>query len=134
MTKKLLFVVAILCVLTFSAMAADVTGKWTWEQAGRGGGAPTVITLTLKADGAKLTGTLSRPGRQGNQDTDISDGQVTDNNKISFTVKRNMGGTESVTPYKGIVDGDSLTLEYTNPGRGGGEPTPVKVVAKRATT
>src|SRR5580658_10129163 len=100
MTKKLLFVVAILCVLTFSAMAADVTGKWTWEQAGRGGGAPTVITLTLKADGAKLTGTLSRPGRQGNTDTDISDGQVTDNNKISFTVKRNMGGTESVTPYK----------------------------------
>jgi hypothetical protein len=134
MTKKLLFVVAILCVLTFAAMAADVTGKWTWEQAGRGGGAPAVITLTLKADGAKLTGTLSRPGRNGNTDTEITDGQVTDNNKISFTIKRSMNGTDMVTPYKGIVDGDSLTLEYTNPGRGGAEPTPVKVVAKRATT
>jgi hypothetical protein len=134
MTKKLLFVFAILCALTSAAMAADVTGKWTWEQAGRGGGNPTVITLTLKADGAKLTGTLSRPGRGGNQDTEISDGQVTDNNKISFTVKRTMGDNEVVTPYKGIVDGDSLTLEFTNPGRGGGDPTPVKVVAKRATT
>jgi len=46
---------------------------------------------------------------------------VTDNNKISFTVKRTMGDNEVVTPYKGIVDGDSLTLEFTNPGRGGGE-------------
>jgi opacity protein-like surface antigen len=134
MTKKLLFVFAILCALTSAAMAADVTGKWTWEQAGRGGGNPTVITLTLKADGAKLTGTMSRPGRNGNTDTEITDGQVTDNNKISFTIKRTMGDNEVVTPYKGIVDGDSLTLEFTNPGRGGGEPTPVKVVAKRATT
>jgi len=134
MTKKLLFVFAILCALTSAAMAADVTGKWTWEQAGRGGGNPTVITLTLKADGGKLTGTLSRPGRNGNQDTEITDGQVSDNNKISFTVKRTMGDNEVVTPYKGIVDGDSLTLEFTNPGRGGGDPTPVKVVAKRATT
>src|ERR1700722_20193704 len=98
MTKKLLFVVVILCVLTFAVYAADVTGKWTWEQAGRGGGNPTVITLTLKADGAKLTGTMSRPGRNGNTDTEITDGQVTDNNKISFTIKKNMGGNDVVTP------------------------------------
>jgi len=134
MTKKLLFVFAILCALTSAAMAADVTGKWTWEQAGRGGGNPTVITLTLKADGGKLTGTLSRPGRNGNMDTEITDGMVTDNNKISFTVKQTMGDNEIVTPYKGIVDGDSLTLEFTQAGRGGGEPTTRKVVAKRATT
>ena len=133
MTKKLLFVFAILCALTSAAMAADVTGKWTWEQVGRGGGNPTVITLTLKADGAKLTGTLSRPGRGGNMDTEITDGQVTDNNKISFTVKRTMGDNEVVTPYKGIVndDGNSMKLSFTRMGRGGGEPTPVTVTAKR---
>ena len=73
MTKKLLFVVAIMCVLTFAAMAADVTGKWTWEQAGRGGGNPTTSTLTLKVDGTKLTGSLD--GGRGNP-TDISDGTV----------------------------------------------------------
>jgi opacity protein-like surface antigen len=133
MTKKLLFVVAILCALTFAVYAADVSGKWTWEQAGRGGGNPTVTTLTLKVDGSNLTGTLSRPGRNGAMDTEITDGKV-DGNKISFTVKMNMGGNEMVTPYKGTLDGDSLTLEFTRPGRGGGEPTPQKVVAKRATT
>ena len=37
MTKKLLFVVAILCALTLAVMAADVSGKWTWEQQGRNG-------------------------------------------------------------------------------------------------
>jgi opacity protein-like surface antigen len=134
MTKKLLFVVAMLCVLTFAVYAADVSGKWTWEQAGRGGGNPTVTTLTLKVDGSNLTGTLSRPGRGGAAtDTEITDGKV-DGNNITFTVKMNMGGNEMVTPYKGTLDGDSLTLEFTRPGRGGGEPTPQKVVAKRATT
>ena len=130
MTKKLLFVVAILCALTFAVYAADVTGKWTWEQAGRQGGNPTTSTLTLKADGSNLTGSLDG-GRGG--PTDISDGKV-DGNKISFTVKRSMGGNDVVTPYKGTLDGDTLTLEFSRPGRGGGEPTPVKVVAKRATT
>jgi hypothetical protein len=134
MTKKLLFVVAIMCVLTFAVYAADVSGKWTWEQAGRGGGNPTVTTLTLKVDGSTLTGTLSRPGRGGeNMDTAISDGKV-DGNTIMFNLKTSMGGNDMVTPYKGTLDGDSLTLEFTRPGRGGGDPTPVKVVAKRATT
>jgi len=134
MTKKLLFVVAILCVLTFALSAADVTGKWTWEQAGRGGGNPTVTTLTLKASGGSLTGTLSRPGRGGAaMDTEITDGKV-DGNSISFSLKTNMGGNEMVTPYKGTLDGDTLNLEFTRPGRGGGDPTVTKVAAKRATT
>lgn len=130
MTKKLLFVVAILCVTTFALMAADVSGKWTWEQAGRQGGNPTTSTLTLKVDGSKLTGTLDG-GRGG--PIDISDGTV-NGNAITFTVKRNMGGNDVVTPYKGTLDGDTLTLEFTRPGRGGAEPTPMKVTAKRSTT
>src|SRR5580693_8359176 len=127
MTKKLLFVVAILCVLTFAVYAADVTGKWTWEQAGRGGGNPTTSTLTLKVDGSKLTGSLD--GGRGNP-TDISEGTVS-GNMISFKVTRETQNGTMSTSYKGTLDGDSLTLEFTRPGRGGGEPTPVKVVAKR---
>jgi hypothetical protein len=133
MTKKLLSVIALLCALTFAAMAADVTGKWTWEQAGRGGGNPATITLTLKADGGKLTGTLSQPGRNGNMDTEITDGTV-NGNAISFTIKRSFNGNDMVTPYKGTLDGDTLNLEFTAPGRGGGEPTTRKIAAKRATT
>jgi hypothetical protein len=129
MTKKLFFVIAILCVLTFAVMAADVSGKWTWEQQGRNGA--TTVTLNLKVDGSKLTGTLDA-GRGG--PTEITDGHV-DGNNISFTVKRSFNGNDMVTPYKGIVnnDGNSIKIDFTQR-RGGGEGTPVTVTAKRATT
>ncbi len=128
MTKKLLFVIAILCALTLAVMAADVSGKWTWEQQGRNGA--TTSTLTLKADGGKLTGSLDG-GRGG--PVDISDGKV-DGNTVTFSVKREFNGNTMKTDYKGTLDGDSLNLEFMRPGRGGAEPTPVKVTAKRSTT
>jgi len=129
MTKKLIFAVAILCILAFAVYAADVSGTWTFEQAGRQGGNPTTTTLTLKADGSKLTGTMDAGGRG---PTEISDGHV-DGNNISFSVKRSFNGNDMVTPYKGIISdsGDSLKLTFTRAGRGGGEPTPVTVTAKR---
>jgi hypothetical protein len=135
MTKKLLSVVAILCVLTFAAMAADVTGKWTYEQAGRQGGNPTTVTVTLKADGGTLTGKVSRPGRggQGTTDTDISEGTVS-GNTVTFKTSQDMRGTAVVTSYKGTLDGDTLKLDITRPGFNGGDATTTSVVAKRATT
>jgi hypothetical protein len=135
MTKKLFLVVAILCALTFAAMAADVTGKWTYEQAGRGGGNPTVITVTLKADGGKLTGTVSRPGRNGgaSTDTEISEGTVS-GSTVTFKTSQDMRGTAIVTSYKGTLDGETLKLDITRPGFNGGDPTTTSVVAKRATT
>ena len=63
MTKKLLFVITILLVASFALMAADVSGKWTFEQPGRGGGPGRPVTITLKADGAKLTGSVPGMGR-----------------------------------------------------------------------
>ncbi len=135
MTKKLLFVVAILCALTFAVMAADVSGKWTYEQAGRQGGNPTTVTLTLKADGGNLTGTVSRPGRggQGTQDSQITDGKV-DGNNVTFKTSQDMRGTTIVTTYKGTLDGDNLKLDITRPGFNGGDPTTTTVTAKRSTT
>ncbi len=128
MTKKLLFVVAILCALALAVFAADPSGKWTWEQQGRNGA--TTQTLTLKADGNKLTGSLDA-GRGG--PTDISNGTV-NGNTITFDVKREFNGNTMSTSYKGTLDGDTLTLEFSRPGRGGAEPTPMKVTAKRSTT
>ena len=134
MTKKLLFVVLIALVASISLMAADVSGKWTFEQQGRNGSM--TITLNLKADGATLTGTVSGGmGRGGNApaDTQISDGKV-DGNNISFAVKREFNGNSFVTTYKGTVDGDTLKLDVTRPGRGGGDPVTNTVTAKRSTT
>lgn len=134
MTKKLLFVVTILLVVAFGAMAADVSGKWTYEQPGRGGGNPVTVTITLKDSGGTLTGTVSQPGRDGNaMETPISDGKV-DGNNVSFKVVRSMGGNEFTIPYTGVVNGDTMDLSVTRPGRNGGDPTTAKFTAKRSTT
>jgi hypothetical protein len=134
MTKKLLFVVSILLVVAFAAMAADVSGKWTFEQAGRQGGNPVTVTLNLKASGGTLTGTMSRPGRDGNaMETPISGGTV-DGNNISFKTTQSFGGNDITTDYKGVVNGDTIDLSVTRPGRNGGDPTTTKVTAKKAST
>jgi len=134
MTKKLLFVTTILLVLAFAAMAADVNGKWVYEQAGRGGnGTPTKVTLTLKAEGGKLMGNSSRPGRDGAAvDTPITDGTVSGDD-IAFKTSQDMGGNTMVTSYTGTVSGGEIKLKITRPGRGG-DPVTTEVVAKRATT
>jgi hypothetical protein len=131
MTKKLLFVTTILLAATLCLMAADASGKWTFEQEGRNGSVQ--VTLNLKVDAGSLTGTLTRPGRDGNaMETPITDGKV-DGNHISFSVKREYNGNSFVTTYKGTLDGDSLKIEITMPGRDGNSRT-MNVVAKRATT
>jgi hypothetical protein len=74
MTKKLLFVTTILMIAAFGLLAADVSGKWVAETPGRNGGPPRQVTFTFKMDGSKLTGTVSQAGRNGNMDTEITDG------------------------------------------------------------
>jgi len=106
MTKKLLFVTTILLVVAFAAFAADVSGKWVYEQAGRQGGNPTKVTLTLKAEGSNLTGNVSRPGRDGNvMETPIESGKV-DGNNITFKMTMQMGGNSMTSDYTGTLAGD----------------------------
>jgi hypothetical protein len=88
---------------TFSLLAADVTGKWTAEMQGQNGNTRTV-TMNLKADGNKLTGTVAG-GRGG--EAEISDGKV-DGNDISFSVVREFNGNKMTSNYKGKVDGDVI--------------------------
>jgi hypothetical protein len=131
MTKKLLFAFTILLVVVFVATAADVSGKWVYEQAGRRGGNPVQVTLTLKASGSSLTGTLSRPGRDGGtMEAPISDGKVNGNN-VSFKVEINMGGMSMTQDFSGTLEGDNLNLKVTRPGRDG-NPMTTDVTAKRA--
>jgi hypothetical protein len=134
MTKKLLFVVTIALVFAFSIMAADVTGKWTFEQPGRGGNPGRPVTITLKQDGAKLTGQVPGMGRGGDAPpppAEVMDGKV-DGNNVSFTVKREMGGNTVVTKYEGVVNGDEMKLKITRDTQNG--PTTTEVVAKKSTT
>jgi len=130
MTKKLLFVTTILFVVAFVAMAADVTGKWTYQAPGRGGDMMSV-TITLKQDGATLTGSVPGFGRGGQAPPqEISNGKV-DGDNISFEVKRTTQNGEFVTKYEGTVSGDTLKLKITRPGRGGGDPMTTEYTANR---
>src|ERR1019366_6410342 len=106
MTKKLLFVLTILLIASFALMAADVSGKWTYEGRGRGGGGdnpPPPIAIT--------------------------DGKV-DGNNISFTVKREFNGNTIVQKYEGVVNGDEIKLKIIRNGQDGA-PVTYDVVAKR---
>jgi len=133
MTKKLLFVTTVLLALAFVASAADVNGKWVYEQAGRQGGNPTKVTLTLKTEGGKLTGSTSQPGRDGNaMEAAITDGKI-DGNNISFKTTRQMGDRSLTTEYSGTIAGDDIKLKVTRPGRDGNAQVS-EVVAKKATT
>jgi hypothetical protein len=116
-----------LALLTFAlaavvAFAADATGKWTWEQQGRAG--TQTLTLTLKADGGNLTGTLAG-GRGG--DVEISDGKV-NGDSVSFNVIREFQGNKITIKYSGKISGDEMKLTVEG-GRG-----PQEITAKRSTT
>jgi hypothetical protein len=131
MTNKLLFAFTILLVVAFTATAADVSGKWVYQQAGRRGGDPVQVTLTLKASGSSLTGSLSRPGRGGDvMESPISDGKV-DGDNISFKVEINMGGMSMTQDFSGTLAGEELKLKITRPGRDG-NPMSTEVTAKKA--
>lgn len=103
----------ILLALAISAFAADPTGKWAASMPGRGGNTMTV-TFNLKADGDKLTGTVS--GMRG--DTDISDGKV-DGDNVSFSVVRQFNGNTFKTNYKGALEGDTIHFTMVREGGNG---------------
>ena len=137
MTKKLLSVTTILLVAALAAFAADVSGKWTYEQAGRNGGAPRQSSITLKADGTKLTGSVpAMMGRGGGgggtppADTPITNGKI-EGEKVYFEVTRDMQGTAFTIKYEGTFSGDEMKLKITTPGFQGGDPRTTEVTAKR---
>ena len=163
MIRKLLCVTVVLLVAVVALVAADaVTGKWTYEQpmmarggGGGGGGAPgggggggnkppRIVTLDLKADGAKLTGTILQPafGRRGGggggggeappapTPVQISNGKV-DGNNVSFEVSRDTPNGAMVTKYEGAVSGSEMKLKITSPGFNGGDPRVTEATAKK---
>ena len=115
MTKKLLFVVTILLVASFSLLAADVTGKWVAEQPGRNGGPPRQINL--RSEGRWRQADRHHDRRRGTRrraptPIEITDGKV-DGDKVSFTVKRETQNGPMETKYNGTVSGDELKLKFT---------------------
>jgi hypothetical protein len=102
-----LLAIALLTIGT-AVQAADATGTWNWTRPGRNGGPDQKMTLKLKVDGEKLTGTLSSPGRDGAvTETAIAEGKVKGED-VSFTVTREFNGNKMVSKYSGKVSADTI--------------------------
>jgi len=81
----------------------DLTGTWKSSFTNQDGQVRE-STFKLKAEGEKLTGTIS--GR--NNDTAIDEGTVK-GDEISFKVTREFNGNKMVIKYTGKVSGDTIT-------------------------
>ncbi len=102
--RELFLFVALVGLLSLVATAAEIDGKWRAEFSTPNGQTRTT-TFTFKADGDKLTGTVS--GRQ--SDTEITEGKIS-GDEISFVVVRSFGGEERKMQYKGKVAGDEIKM------------------------
>ena len=99
--------------LAVPAQAEDAkpnpTGTWTWTVAGRQGGPDRKMTLKLKLDGDKLTGTLTSPGRQGGPATDTAIEEAKFKaEEVSFNIVREFNGNKFVQKYAGKLSGDVI--------------------------
>jgi hypothetical protein len=118
---KGLVIVWMVLVLSVSALAADVDGKWTGTVQTPGGDMP--VAFTFKAEGAKLTG--STTGFDGTE-VAISEGKVEGNN-ISFKITFDFGGMPFVLNYKGVVA--AAEIKITGEAAG----APFELLLKKAT-
>lgn len=107
-------VVMLIALWFATAFAANTnpTGTWNGEFKTREGGA-FQVTLTLKADGDKLTGTL---GIGNSDDMAIENGKVT-GDQITFTITRAGRDNQKIQAnYTGKIDGDSMKLTSSREG------------------
>jgi hypothetical protein len=110
------------CLAVGLASAAGIDGTWTSEMKMRGGkkggGADRTVTVTLnlKTDGDKVTGSVRSGGKKRSGTAEIQDGKI-DGNQFSFvTVQKSKKGEQKQT-WKGTIDGD--TLQGTKSREGG---------------
>ena len=107
MTLKLGGIAVAVLALTSLVLAQGVDGKWTGEvQGGRG---PQTITLTLKADGGTLTGSITG-GRGG--EVQIKEGTIK-GDKIAFKSTQMGRGGEINLSWSGTLKGDEIAMTRT---------------------
>jgi hypothetical protein len=110
MKFKLGLIVVCLAALSSFVIAQSVDGTWTAEvQGGRG---PQTLTITLKADGGKLTGSAGG-GRGG--PVDITDGTISGAD-LKFKTKQMGRGGEIVMSWAGTLKGDEIAFSRTPEG------------------
>jgi hypothetical protein len=97
---------AVVCLLALAGLACaddkpNPTG--TWKYTADAGGQSIDVTIKLKLDGDKLTGTVSA----GDNESKIEDAKYKDG-EASFKVVFDFNGTKVSIKYKGTVKGDTF--------------------------
>jgi hypothetical protein len=97
---------ALFCVLAVAGLARaegkpNPTG--TWKYTADVNGQSIDVTIKLKLDGDKLTGSVSVL----DMETMIEDAKYQDG-ELSFTVNREMDGNKFTLKYKGKIEGDTF--------------------------
>jgi len=128
MKGKVVSIGAVVLLALTSAWAADVAGKWTATIPGARGQAESTITLVFKMDGENLAGTVNNTQAPG--DVQIADGKVSGDD-ISFSLMRDIGGTQTKVLWKGKISGDEIKFTRTTQGAAGAGAA-TEITAKRA--
>lgn len=131
-TSKTILQFIVCLALTFALNASaedkkiDLNGTWKSSFTNQDGQVRE-STFTLKAEGEKVTGTIS--GR--NNDTAIEEGKIK-GDEVSFQVTREFNGNKMVIKYTGKVSGDTITGKSES--QRDGQPRSRDWVAKREPT
>ena len=133
MKGKVFSIGAIVLLALASAWATDVTGKWIAHVPGSQGIGESDITLVLRSDGDKLTGTLNNSLMPG--DVAINEGRISKDD-MSFSLPRKFGENEVKVVWKGKISGDEIKftreVQGETTGVSGGEFRPsTEIIAKK---
>lgn len=114
------FLTLTVSVLLMAALvfAAGIDGKWTLERKmkTRDGEERTIqMTLNLKSEGGKLTGTVVSNFGGEERSTEIKEGKI-DGNKFMFVTVMETPRGEMKTVYEGTIEGDTLKGESRREG------------------
>jgi hypothetical protein len=126
-SMKLKCGIVVICLVALSSFViaqSSVDGTWTGEvQGGRG---PQQVTLTLKVDGGKLTGTVGG-GRGG--PVNIEEATISGAN-LKFKTKQQGRGGEVTLNWTGTVKGDEIAFSRMAEG-GQGQPQQFTLTRKK---
>jgi len=102
-----------LALTAMTALAADVTGKWTVESKMRtpdGQERTMTSSMELKSSGETVTGTVTQAGRGGGEPRtiEIKEGKLV-GNKLTFKTVTETPNGSMTQVWEGTVDGSTIT-------------------------
>lgn len=122
----LVFAAAIFAIMPVVAFSADISGEWVVEPENPKGATARSI-LEFYVEGNKLTGSMLGYNED---EWPILDGKV-NGDKISFSIKQNMGKRTVTNLYIGKIKGDTIEFSLTPINAGLGIPPRYKFKARR---